>query len=321
MKRTQEVTWRRMTALLAWLSLLALAACATQDSSVTAQDAVPLPAPTIADAAFATYSGLFGGPPLTLDAGRWQGAPYAEGAASAPRAGLAGPPVLRGDLDGDGGEETVVLVWTSTGGSGTFDYLAALDRASDGRVVNRGTAPLGDRVKLRAARIADGRIELDLVQSGPGDAACCPGQKVRRIFALRGDALSEVALEDQGRLSLADLAGEWVLEPTDIDGVPDGVEVTLTFDGERISGQSGCNRYGGALTEENGAGQVRLDGPLAATRMMCPEAVMAWERRYLHALEHVQAYSFSMGRLVLTWYDEQEPGTLFFAPSQPSPTP
>jgi heat shock protein HslJ len=297
---------------LACVALLTLAACAPHNLPGPTNDAPAAPAPTLADAAFATYSGLFDGQTLTLDAGRWQGAPYVAGGASAPRAGLAPPwVVLRGDLDGDGGEELAVLLWTSTGGSGTYDYLAVLDRAADGAVVNRGTAALGDRVKLRSARIAAGRIELDLVQAGPGDAACCPGQKVRRIFVLRGDVLEQAALEDHGRLSLADLAGEWVLLPADFDGVPEDAEVTLTFDGDRISGNGGCNRYSGTLAEQPGAGQVRLAGPLAATRMMCPEPVMEWESRYLHALEHLRAWSFTVGRLALTWYDEQEPGTLY----------
>ena len=119
--------------------------------------------------------------------------------------------LLQGDLDGDGTDESVALLWTSTGGSGTFDYLAALDRAADGSVVNRATAALGDRVRLRGAGIEDGRIVLDLVQAGPDDAACCPGEKIRRTYQLEGESLAERGAEQQGRLSLADLAGEWQL--------------------------------------------------------------------------------------------------------------
>jgi heat shock protein HslJ len=277
-----------------------------------------MPPPSWQEAANASYAGALGAP-VTLVDGLWHGAPYAEGGASAPRAGLTRDFLLSGDLDGDGAEETAVLIWTSTGGSGTYDYLFVLDRGADGAVSARAGAPLGDRVKLRAASIVEGRVVLDTVQAGPGDAACCPGQKIRRTFALADDAMTEYSTEDQGRLSLADVGGAWVLTHFAYDEkVPDGIEITLQVEGDRIAGTAACNRYSGALREGDTPGDLALTGPLAVTRMMCPPPLMESEQRYLQALQGLVQYSFMAGKLALTWRDGEATSMLLFAPAQPS---
>ncbi|MDX2437573.1 MAG: hypothetical protein QNL88_11050, partial [Acidobacteriota bacterium] len=97
------------------------AAGGSSEIDTTAPEANSAPNPE--ELANATYSGLFGDP-VTLDDGRWQGAPYVEGGASRPSAGLVRNFVLSGDLNGDGRDEAVVLVWESSGGSGTREYLA-----------------------------------------------------------------------------------------------------------------------------------------------------------------------------------------------------
>jgi heat shock protein HslJ len=276
------------------------------------------PAPSWQEAANASYAGVLRAP-VTLVDGLWQGAPYAEGGASAPRAGLVRDFLLSGDLDGDGAEESAVLIWTSSGGSGTYDYLAVLGRDADGAVSARAGAPLGDRVKVRAASIVDGRVVLDTVQAGPSDAACCPGQKKRRTYALAGDVMTEFSTEDQGRLSLADVRGAWVLTHFAYDeSVPDGIEITLQVDGDRIAGKSACNRYSGTLQEGEAPGDVTLSGTMAVTRMMCPPPLMELEQRYLQALQGLVKYSFLAGKLALTWRNGEGMGTLLFAAAQPS---
>lgn len=137
----------------------------------------------------ATYHGIEQDP-VTLTDGIWEGEPYMEGAASRPRVGLADGFELRGDLNGDGRAETVVLLWQSSGGSGTFDYLAVMEYRN-GEPENIATAPIGDRVKIRNARISDGVIELDVTQQGPGDAACCPTHQLARSWSLEQGQLRE----------------------------------------------------------------------------------------------------------------------------------
>ena len=277
-----------------------------------AEVAVVQPAPGWQDAANAAYPGVFDEAVVLTD-GQWEGAPYVEGGASAPRAGLAGDFLLQGDLDGDAVEEAVVLLWSSSGGSGTFDYAAVLDRDAKGAVSAVAIAPLGDRVQVRSAAIEDGRIVFDVVQAGPGDAACCPGQKMRRTFVLEGESMTESSTDDQGRMTLADLAGEWRLVQFGAEEtVPPDVQITVQFENDTIAGSAACNRYTGRIQEGEMPGQLSLSGPLALTRMMCPPPSMDWEQRSMAALEGLAQYSFLAGKLVLSWRKDDAAGSLFF---------
>ena len=99
----------------------------------------------------ARYQGIEGAS-VQLEDGRWEGEPYAPGGASRPAVGLVEHFVLNGDLDGDGEIEAVVLLWQSSGGSGTFDHVAVMKKV-DGDWLNVATAPLGDRVQVRGGAI------------------------------------------------------------------------------------------------------------------------------------------------------------------------
>jgi hypothetical protein len=133
--------------------------------------------------------GLFDDP-VTLRDGRWEGEPYVAGGASRPTAGLIDGLSVAGDLDGDGVGETVAFLWSATGGSGTRNYIAVF-AGTDASVSNRSTALIGDRVKLRAARISEGRIEVDVVEHGPADAMCCPSVEATRVWFYDGRRLGE----------------------------------------------------------------------------------------------------------------------------------
>jgi len=264
----------------------------------------------------ATYQGIYD-TPVTLDDGAWEGEPFVPGGALRPRLNLARGLRLADDLDGDGSEEAVVLLSESSGGSGTHGYLAVVGRRGEG-LVNLGTGLVGDRVQIRSARISGRRIELDVVQAGPGDAACCPSQKATRAWALGADGLQEVASEITGTLSLADLAGvEWVLTHFGWkDPAPPEPAITLVFEGERIVGSSGCNRYFSGVEAGKAPGELKI-GPVGSTRMACPEDQMALEDRYLKGLGRVVRFAFVTGRLVLTWSQEDATGSMLFAPRQP----
>jgi hypothetical protein len=96
-----------------------------------------------------TYPGITGAD-ITLEDARWEGKPYVEGGAARPAAGMVEDFLLAGDLDGDGTDEVVVLLWESSGGSGTRSYVAAVGR-HDGDTVNLGTALVGDRAQAETA--------------------------------------------------------------------------------------------------------------------------------------------------------------------------
>ena len=127
-----------------------------------------------------TYHGIQDGS-VTLQDGLWEGEPYAEGGSSRPRAGLVPEFLVLGDIDGDGRQEAIVGLWWSSGGSGTFQYIALLERTETG-VENTFTAPVGDRVRIEGGTIKNGALLLDVIEHGPDEPACCPTQAVTRHY-------------------------------------------------------------------------------------------------------------------------------------------
>jgi heat shock protein HslJ len=259
----------------------------------------------------ATYTGIYD-EAITLVTGRWEGEPFVEGGASRPSAGLVDHFALTGDLDGDDREETAVLLWESSGGSGTRLYLAVMGRRHRD-IVNLGTALVGDRVQVRSGGIRDGRIELDVVQAGPEDAMCCPSQLATRRWTLGEGGLVESEATITGTLSLESLGDtEWVLsEIGRNEPVPDAAEITILFHDDKVTGTGSCNRYFAAVAGEV-PGELVFSG-MGATRMACPESAMDLERRYLNILAGASSYSFLGGRLVLGCDTENGPAALIFA--------
>ncbi len=274
--------------------------------------------PTLAELENATYLGIYD-EPVRLADGRYAGEPFVEGGASRPTVGLAADFRLTGDLDGDGTDEAVVLLWESSGGSGTFDYLAVVGRRAE-EAVNLGTAELGDRVQVRAGRVVDGAVELDVVQAGPDDAACCPSQTATRTFALGPDGLAETSIQVTGVLSLATLEGvEWVLTMFDrSEPAPPEPEVTLVFSDGRIAGRSGCNRYFAGVVEGDLPGDIAV-GQIGASRMACPDEAMRLEQYYLTALGGATKFGFVTGRLVVTCHVDDAISSMTFVARELKP--
>lgn len=277
-------------------------------------------APTLQELASATYGGIEEAP-VTLVVGHWEGEPAFEGAASVPRVDLAPDFRVTGDLDGDGGDEAVALLHYNFGGSGVFSYLAVLKRSADGGLENVATAEIGDRVQLRAAVVEERQLVIETVEVGPGDAACCPGQRRRRSYALESGELVERSSEDQGRISVSDLEGvTWRLTHWAADEpLAEGLEIDLRIEDEKVSGGSGCNRYQGSLVAGEMPGDFALASPLAGTRRACPPPADEAEGRYLDALKKVTRFRFDAGRLMLDWSDGDRWGSLTFE-AEPAPS-
>lgn len=270
-------------------------------------------APTLAELANATFTGIME-EQLTLEDGRWEGEPFVDGGAARPAVGLVQHFRIEGDLDADGRPEAVVLLWESSGGSGTRSYLAAVGRV-DGAAVNLGTALIGDRVQLKSGSIAGGRVTLELVEAGPGDAACCPTQRTRTVWTLTANGLERVAREVEGTVSLADLAGpQWRLVELGTGGkVAPDLEMTLAFEDGRAVGSGGCNRFF-ATVESEAPGSLAFSAT-GTTMMACPEPVMEAESRYLATLSAASRYSFLAGRLVIGCDTAEGPVNLEFTRS------
>jgi heat shock protein HslJ/membrane-bound inhibitor of C-type lysozyme len=89
----------------------------------------------------------------------------------------------------------------------------------------------------------------------------------------------------------------WLLEDLSGRGVTDRVQATLEFvAADRIAGRGGCNRYTGRAVVA--ANTVRF-GPLAATKMACPPAIMEQEHRFFAALEASATYRIDEQRKLL----------------------
>jgi hypothetical protein len=101
---------------------------------------------------------------------------------------VGGRKIARGDVDGDGKADLIVLftleqgnVWTqflSMFGVGNKPLASA-------RVGGKGQRS----VELR--QVTDGRVELSTKNYGPADALCCPSVVGHSWFVLRANALEE----------------------------------------------------------------------------------------------------------------------------------
>ncbi len=137
----------------------------------------------------ATYMGIYD-QPVTLTNGSYEGEPFVEGGASRPTVTFV--EAAYGDVTGDGQADAVVYLAENSGGSGVFSYLAAVVD-QEGKPVNVATTLLGDRVRVNSITIENGEIEVDMVQAGPNDPACCPSRHVVKTYALQGDQLVETS--------------------------------------------------------------------------------------------------------------------------------
>ena len=254
--------------------------------------------PSLTGLGNATYTGIED-VPVTLSNGQWEGRHYVEGASSRPRVGLLKDIYFTGDLDADGQEETVAILWQSAGGTGSNTYIAVMKPENDG-FENISTTLIGDRVKLRGGQVDSGKISLEVLQAGENDPMCCPTQLATRTWSLNDRQLEENEMEMTGKLSLDALKGsEWLLSRMDnTQPLAEDTVVTLSFDAGRISGKSACNRYSAGIEEGESPGDIII-GPTMGTRMACPDHLMKMESLYLAALAQVTSFSFHTGHLVL----------------------
>lgn len=118
---------------------------------------------------------------VTLSEGTWEGEPYVEGGAARPRVGLAADFQRRGDIDGDGRDEWLVVVWESSGGSGTYNYVALLNDDGNGPR-NTATTALGDRVKPLDGGLEPGHAWVEVLEHDEDDPACCPTRQAIRHY-------------------------------------------------------------------------------------------------------------------------------------------
>jgi heat shock protein HslJ len=93
--------------------------------------------------------------------------------------------------------------------------------------------------------------------------------------------------------------------------------VTLSYDAGRFTGTGGCNRYFAAVEGGAMAGEVKV-GPLAGTRMACPEPQSSVEARFLEQLGGARTFGFMLGRLAISYTRaDGSRGTMLFDAGTP----
>jgi hypothetical protein len=91
--------------------------------------------------------------------------------------------VVFGDLDFDGDDDAVAVMYTNGGGSGGFlDLIAILNDNGEPRPA--ASQFLGDRANINAIAIDRGKITIDMITHGPNDPMCCPSLPVVLSFEL-----------------------------------------------------------------------------------------------------------------------------------------
>jgi len=165
----------------------------------------------------ASFRGIFA-EAMKLTDGSFVGQPFVPGAASRPEAHLMQSPWLLTDVNGDDTPEYVVVLTASSGGSGTFSYLAVLAEQGGG-FANLATALIGDRVDVSALNFMDGQIVARVSEFSAG--VHLPA--TQRSWRLSDGTLAEI-VELAGELVLGhevreiDPCGEavpmWVLDST-----------------------------------------------------------------------------------------------------------
>ena len=98
------------------------------------------------------------------------------------------------------------------------------------------------------------------------------------------------ALSGQPPVIAGTLAGDWHV--ADLNGGGAVARAQLRFEGERVAGTAGCNRFTGGWRQE---GQTISFGTLALTRMACPPPVMEVESRLLALLQAATNVRFTPG--------------------------
>jgi heat shock protein HslJ len=270
-------------------------------------------APTLEQLRNATYHGVAEESTVVLRDGRWEGTPFVADGAERPSASLVGDFRLTGDVDGDGGEDALVLLASRSGGTGENVYLALVQRSGD-VTLNTATALVGDRVQIRGGNVRGGRVVLDVVQAGPSDALCCPGELATRSWHYTPGGLREAAAPDSiARLTLNAMGGaEWVLQSwSQAEPAPSAPRVTLRVHEGILSGRAACNSYSARPRPGDMPG-LFTTGTIVTTRMACPDSVMKTEARYLDLLGRARQFSFTGGRLAISYEKDSVSAAMLF---------
>ncbi|MBI1186597.1 MAG: META domain-containing protein [Alphaproteobacteria bacterium] len=105
-------------------------------------------------------------------------------------------------------------------------------------------------------------------------------------------------------------SGAWRLAAIDGAAPPPAPAPTITFEGERVAGFAGCNRYFAGIEQDPNV--ARYFTGIGATRMACADPAMALESRFLARLGETMSVRVVDGALV--FFGDEEVELMRFAP-------
>ncbi len=222
----------------------------------------------------------------------------------------------KGDINGDGKEDTVFLVTKETGGTGLFYYLVGM-LATD--VLPKGTKAvlIGDRIAPQTTEVRDGIILVNYADRKTGEAFTVQ-PSVGKTLRLKLDTIAldfgEVVQDFEGdadtsKMTLSMKEWKWIKTTYDEDKEifptkKDAFLMTFTEEGE-ASFKTDCNSMNAEYTTIT---DTLSFGPLASTKMYCEGSQ---ETEFGAMLADVERYLFtSRGELVLTL--KKDGGTMVF---------
>jgi len=208
----------------------------------------------------------------------------------------------------DGKPFAAVVLFTNSGGSGTFIDLGVVVEES-GTLVNTAVTSLGDRVQVQSLGVEGEKIVVEMVTHGPDDPMCCPTQLVRNVYALGDGTLVEESSVVIGQAAsdgsasaqpeLLNTVWQWqeYQDQADVNnitvGEPEKYTLQLLADGT-YQLQADCNKGQGSYTLE-GSSLTLQPGPM--TMAACgPESQDA---DFLTKLFDVVTYVIEDGKLFL----------------------
>jgi heat shock protein HslJ len=223
----------------------------------------------------------------------------------------------------DGEPLAAVILFTSSGGSGTFVDLHVVVQ-DNGTLVSKAVTSLGDRAQVYSLGMDGGKIVVEMLTHGPDDPMCCPTQEVRNVYVVQGNNLVEESSTGIGEADgddsapaepeLVDTVWQWQAyrdqaELNDIEVIePERYTLQLLSDGTYTL-KADCNNGRGEYALEGSALTLET-GPM--TRAACgPESQDA---EFLRRLFDVATYVIEGGKLYLNL--KMDAGDMVFGPSK-----
>ena len=213
---------------------------------------------------------------------------------------------LVADINKDGIDDAVLIVTHSTGGSGTFYYVAAAIATPTGY---EGTAGhfLGDRIKPQGIEVIGSKVRIHfLTRSSDQSFADEPTlpQRMDVIYVAENQQLAEVAIDFEGeadpsRMTLQMHPWTWIRTVFNNDTLKEPKQAgdfTLNFtkDG-RVVGTTDCNRFHGSVTVEKH--KIHFGEKMAMTRKYCEGSQ---EMEFIEMLQNASSFFFtSRGQLII----------------------